>query len=741
MTLEEYINANKMLARSITIKSSHQADLINNYIISKHGSIKVNSEDYTTWRYYLNLNGEYHFTNNDVYVYVLETDETALLTKELLDTYKNTKAELEKFDTFYKRVLGDYPTDELLIKGIISPVEPSVVYELDDGEIISYSSYYVHDNELSIIRSLNTYLRNTYTRWFNPYYLNTDTNYLAVFLTQLYVNMPIKIELLRLENIHTHKAHSFHVDTFFSSTLNIDPSYMNAKSKFWLYQNLKTLMIHAGKNETLEEIITNVLTPNTVGIGKLSIEKAKPTLLNDISNPNDYSYTLDEVPSLIIEPMNDEYDLDGVSLTEVVSMEYSSGYLKDDITVVVEEVSKLLKINNEISLPSKVVHLAFKGISELMDSSRLNIIMDSIFYLSDNSTVVNRIIFTDSNTSITYNLSYDQGTRLLMSLLLGYTDTEIPEVIHVESKNIVTNRSTTNIKDVMVMDNRDLVYIDYLLDNKPNLNASYDSMDYITNYVSGVITFHQLLWVVQSILNNPVSEENVEVLSKRVCYDTFTVNINSIEDELGIDTSVSGYDHLESIKTLLLLLTENIIIDTNAISVNTINSYVSLLKKTTSYNLQIINSDSNFNTIDFFDNNIGILRAKPIIDKSVIIFNGLENIICDPTIYSIQDPLTEINYYSKIVDNSSLVNDLGCIIGEHTLPNLVNKLTFNDVDDLIIIHESIPVVSPEAVLMYDSGYISQPTKLVETTRSNINMESNIYVGNQMIILSEMNLEI
>ena len=741
MTLSGYIKANNCLARSITIKSTHQAELINSYISKTYGSLKVNTEDYTTWRYYLNLNGEYHFSNNDVYVYVLETNTTEKLTKALLDTYKNTRLELSKFDSFYRRVIAQYPYDETLIKGIISPVDKSTVYNMEDGTIVSYSTYYVEDNELSIIRDLDIYLQNTYTRWFNPFYLNTDNRYLSIFLTEIYVTLPIKIELLRLDNIHTHKVHKFHMDNFFASNLDIDTTYMNDKSKFWLYQNLKTLMIHTGKNETLQEIVNNVLTPNTVGIGKLSIEKTKPTLLSTMSNPNTDYFNTKDMPSLIVESMNSEYDLDGVTLDEIVSMENNSEYIISDISTVVEDVSKLLVKNNEISLATKVVHLAFKGVSELMESSRLNILMDSLFYLHSTTIVTNNIIYTDSNTSVTYNITFNQGVRLLMYYLLKYVNEPIVTTVTIDSRNVVTNRDISNIKNLMCNDERNLNYIDYLISNKPNINAMYSSMDYITDYVSGVIKYQQLSWLVTSLVDNPVAESNIEVLNRHVCDSRFTVSINHIDTEIGLNNTINGYDYLDSIKELLTCLTENILIDTSSISDNTIRTYVDLVKKTTSYNLQVLNTESNFNSFDLFNHGLGVERAKPIIDAKVVIFNGLENLICDPTLYKVEDTLIDYDTYNNIIASSELSYDSGYCVGEHFLPSLINVLTVVDVDPLQFVRVSSPIISPEAELIYDTGYIAEEMKLVDTTLSSGRIESTIYIGNNMMLINDITLNL
>lgn len=267
-----YIPELYRLVRSIVIKSSHQANLINENIIKKYG-VNAVSSDSSTWRYYLNLNGEYHFSNEEMMVNVIETSTTMKLTKELLSLYPKTKYDLMLYTNTYKDLVSKYPANELLIKCMLNPVDYSKSINIEDGEIISYSSVYLEVNEHSIMRELSLYTKSIYSRWFNEMYLKTSPRYLPTFLAYLYSTLPIKIDSIRFTNIHTHKVSKFHMNSFFSSNLDLDTRYMNYKSRLWLYQNLRSIMINTGKDETLEEIINNVLTPNGVGIGGLLLKK------------------------------------------------------------------------------------------------------------------------------------------------------------------------------------------------------------------------------------------------------------------------------------------------------------------------------------------------------------------------------------------------------------------------------------------------------------------------------------
>lgn len=61
-----YLDDTFKLTRSLVIKSSASADAINKGL-SDLGN-EVNTLDPTTWKYYLNLNGQYHGTDVPMYV-------------------------------------------------------------------------------------------------------------------------------------------------------------------------------------------------------------------------------------------------------------------------------------------------------------------------------------------------------------------------------------------------------------------------------------------------------------------------------------------------------------------------------------------------------------------------------------------------------------------------------------------------------------------------------------------------
>ena len=629
--MKTYLPELHNLVRSILIKSSHQAIMINKHIIKTYGSNAV-LDDITTWRYYLNLNGQYHTTNELMEIYVLELNEIKPLTKELLYTYSKTKDDLATYTDSFINLVKLYPTNELLIRGMIKPIDIETAYNTEDGHILQYSNLYIEDNEIEVINKLSKYTESIYYRWFNEMYIEVSNYYVATFLAFLYSTLSIKIDSIRLENIHTHRVAKHHIDHFFQSNLNIDTIYMNPKSKLWLYQNLRTAMINVGKDETLEQIIDNVLTPNGVGVGKLLLKKAKPDLITEnLLIHNKPSVDTDRVTQLIVEPKNDLYYSDGLTVSEIISMEVDNGYVHDsvydDINNLVEVVTDKLRNNNEINSDTKVIHLLGKESRDILPFPRVNMVLDNLFYMSLNSVNDYTITYLDENTNSTYTITFNQAIRLLGYYLLSLGG--INSTSFTIASNAIVKKDYIDTVELMNDDYTDREYIDILNDYRPTLFNTNFNTDYIVNYINSSMQYFIVDWIIKSSLTNQVSIGNMLVLDKYNHSDVININVGDIITEIGLSID-TNYDYILSIKSLISSLTNNnITLDLSTINYNSINSYVDLIKKTTSYNIQVLGNTIIGDSINVFDVNLGIFRGKAISTIKSSVVNGLEDLITD----------------------------------------------------------------------------------------------------------------
>ena len=618
------------LVRSILIKSSHQATVINDNIIKKYGLNYV-EKDYTKWRYYMNVNGEYHFTNTEMSIYVLELNSVEILTKELLVRYKKTREDLSRYGITYKKLLKAYPENELLIKGMITPVDKEIAYTAKNGVILCYSDYYTDTNDVIVLREVSRYLERLYIRWFNPDYMETDDRYVAVFLAYLYSTLHCKIDIVRMENIHTHKVHSYHMNNFFNSHLNLDVSFLNYRSKLWLYQNLRAVMTNNGADETFQQLLDNVITPNQVGVGKVSIRKAKPQILEaNLNNPYKPMYTTDNVNQILVDNLNEHYSLDGMSLSEITSIEVNNGYIHNtqfmDLNELVDRVRDRINDNNDIDLETKVIHLLGKEDRDILPFPRINMVLDNLFHIAAKAECEFEINYTDPVTSNVYKMTMNQAIRLLGYYLMSYAG-KSAEVMSLGSKSIFV-RDDIDISNLIIPDGSDYRYLSLLDDYRPLMNMVYFNSDSIAEYILDGITYFTTEWVIKSSLLNQVSIANMDVLNRHRCFDTYDIPVNSINTEIALIEN-DNYDYLEAIKVLITTITNGrLVLDLNEVNKDSIGSYVELLSKTTSYNLQIIGSSTTSNSLHTFEPWFGEITAPVMITFNGYV-NGLEDLVGD----------------------------------------------------------------------------------------------------------------
>lgn len=623
-----YIPELYRLVRSIVIKSSHQAKLINDNIIKKYGINSVTA-DSSTWRYYLNLNGVYHFSNEEMYINVIENGTSMKLTKELLDLYPKTKYDLMLYTNTYKELVAKYPTNELLIKCMLNPVDYSKSINSEDGEIISYSNVYLEINERGLIRELSKYCVSTYNRWFNDMYLKTSPAYLSIFLSFLYSTLPNKIDSLRFTNIHTHRVSKFHMDSFFKSNLDINTRYLNYKSKFWLYQNLRALMINTGKDETLEEIISNVLTPNGVGVGGLILKKAKPINLEE----SDYIYSksnfnIDKTTQLVMEPKNSLYYSDGLTITEIINMEVDNDYINtstyNKLNDLIERETEQIVKNSEIDNNTKVLHLVGREDRDILPFPRINMVLDNLFHIGLSSNVIFNVLYLDENTNITYNLTYDQSIRLLAYYLLKMGNMT-SNILNINS-NAIIKKTYTDVSSRFIKDGTNYEYVDKLLEYRPTMFETLLNTDNIVDYINDGMSYFINDWIIKSSLRNQVAYSNLMMVDAVNHKELLSIDIDNIHNEINL-METPTYDYVNAIRTLVLVLTNNRInIDLAEINYESILSYIDLVKKTTSYNVQIIGSSIVGNSLNVFDIGIDTFRANPILTVKSKYINGFETL-------------------------------------------------------------------------------------------------------------------
>lgn len=263
--LQIYIDSTFDLAETLVVKSDYAANELNKYVATTHPG-SFDKEDRRTWKYYLNIAGEYHSSDKDIIVRSLDTLEEIKFTKENLKLHRATYRSYQYNTRYYRELIIQYPEYERLILGVLYPCDIDEAIQAEDYSILSYPSHLVEEYELMLIPKLEAWIKRYMQRWNNQQYRISDDLYEAGLLGIMHLNTVTALLNLRLEAAKTEEVHSFYIKQYFASNGYLD-KYLNSLNRrqiLFLYRNLPWIMRNAGKNNTFRTLIDKILVEKNI---------------------------------------------------------------------------------------------------------------------------------------------------------------------------------------------------------------------------------------------------------------------------------------------------------------------------------------------------------------------------------------------------------------------------------------------------------------------------------------------
>ena len=247
-----YIDNCTQLASTIIIKSQDSVDGLNAYAHDQfllNDTVDVDLNLPNKFKYYLNISGQYHPLDTMMKVVSIDTLQTIDFTLENLLLNPATAVAYQYGSRQYQVLLSQYPNQELLIKGILYPVDINTAINAPDGTILGYPPNLVEDNEYSLISNLQTWINGFKLRWNNVQYGTSDVLYPATALGIMYLNILPAILTFRLQACKTNEAHSFHVRQYLAShnLLNNYIDNMSLEQTLFFYRNISYIERNSGK--------------------------------------------------------------------------------------------------------------------------------------------------------------------------------------------------------------------------------------------------------------------------------------------------------------------------------------------------------------------------------------------------------------------------------------------------------------------------------------------------------------
>lgn len=677
-SLGNFLDLNLKLTKSLVIKSSIIPYQINTAVLKKHGI--YTPEDKRDWKYYKNIAGEYHEVDTEIKIFVSTLDREEVLTKELLDNHTYLREELLTFGDLYKKLIKDYPGNETLIKGMLLPVDKDYAISAEDGVIMNYNDKLVEKNETNLIPELEEYCKKFLNRWNVKLYTVTDDLYCASVMLTLLTKLPSKIFNIRLDNVNTYRAHSFHKKEFFNSNRRLaeDVDVLNDKVKNWLYKNLNYLQTHTGKKENLKKIIDKILTPSGIGIGEVKLIEIDGD--NRYENINDKNLSIRDLNKVEFEsvPLNEYFiinngkrlDYKTLLKEEISGEDIDSSIIGDAYEYFNERLAKEVKIPRKISEKTKILEIDKVETFNLNTIPDLQVLLDNWFYLTFNDMIDSKIKkeFIDSNTNYTYSLDSKDACLLIIKLLGKMVNLDNPVVGSYKSGLVLDSTITTDdiVRNTLDKEEMKKIVME-LLGYRPLYKEKYSEIEDLENYLKGIVSYSNTLWSTISNANNFNISGTVKTMFMRTLREKDisideNKTINTVLEERGINFYLdTGYNYFNSITDLVKLFT-NIDIDKNEEIEKSLTKYMNIVKKLTSYTIHFIHERNSSSNLEVGYTNFQTLSLiTPVVNYESAVFDELEKLYGNLDVLNDQSLDTVSGTSIKINANYQISQDLELI--------------------------------------------------------------------------------
>lgn len=396
-----YLSSVLNLAETIVIKSVATVESLNKYMILNYGPESLDLDNPKSWKYYLNVSGEYHPIDREMKVVSLDTLEEIVFNKDNLRIHRATAKAYQYGTRHYLELLNRFKEQESLILGILYPVDIEKAIEAKDNTILSYPTNLVENNEYSFIHKLQEWI-NVYRNQFrNPQYHVSDELFETATLGEFYLHLVPAILNIRLAACKTNEAHSYHVRRYLASHGFLDEylDHLSKKQALWCYRNINYIERYAAHQDTFHWLIENILTERGIPVGEF-------TMRHDISNQ-----TKDLYPSLYFRK-ND--------LNDIVPIASSNKSTLEDIFI---KEDKLAKDNKRFRTDD--YHVATeKMVNSLSNVLQTKVLESSMYDYTDSedvtlsSTLVNQWVlraFNGSYKAIITATNPKSGERIPLS--------------------------------------------------------------------------------------------------------------------------------------------------------------------------------------------------------------------------------------------------------------------------------------------------------------------------------------
>lgn len=598
--LKLYLKDVIALVRGIRLKSENTAIAINDRL-AMDGYI-IDDNDPYTWKYYLNLNGQYHSSDTMMTTISHDTYELIDFTKENLQIHLLTARNFTVGSRYYQDLKSRYPEQEALIKGIIDPVDLTEAIEAKSHKILAYPSDLVQRNEGYLIPELQLYIDNFFTLRHNPDYVLFDPHYYVKLLAGLTSKLFLEILRLRLAACKSNNAHSFHVHQYLlsNSPIGREFHYMTFEQRMWFYRNIRYINRNIGQTSTFETLVKRVMSDRGFSLVGYDLSKNTDGMVDALKPGVEFT-------QLQINHIPPAMGVSDKSIETLLAMEANQA---PDNLEIIEESTERVRFVGETSaygkVPTKVLESNVIDRTDSDPFTMSEVTLNHWIYLSHFKRYNAVTQITNPSNGEIYNLSMKEAFILFLysyNSALGITLQKVPSVpaTRVIREPMATFDELRRLADVEKVPD---YYIRKILNDQP-IMLTYISIEAFRGFCRQVWDLLYRHRELRFFAGDYVKEGQLHTLVDR-CYMDIRIDLEDDVDyedwlsERGITTvDMRSFDFMSLAQTLLTTCTGADIQDSSSMK-DVHQAMLRIMQSLSSYSVQYIAqiNDTNIKVID-----------------------------------------------------------------------------------------------------------------------------------------------
>jgi hypothetical protein len=423
--LQLYIQQAMLFLQSMTIAYSPIATMQNNNLIAS--GYDVDLADPTTFKYYLNLTGQYHPTDTIMTIISLDTQQQINFTVANLANNPKTAAVYVLGTPQYTALCNRYPTQVDIVKSIVYPVNDiNNAINAQDFTILNFGNGFLEANEQdAILFDIKAFINYEIFRWYQTF-LSYEDYFYPLFWAYFWQQLFMCIMASRIKYIKTSNVNSFHVWQYLiSNNLGQFRNVLTTSQAQWLYRNLGYIKANKGKQSNLIVLANNLLS--TAGIGLVG----KTIYHTMIGSETSCQW----VPIIASEPIqtnlaNEVIIAPDQSIQEIETELVANNLDISDTADYVAIQSTIMANTRVNTLPTKLVEIQQLGLDKKYAQLLNNFMVDTIVDMINAELYTPLVVFNDPLTNIEVNLTGKQALIIYYYCLyktIGITAVNLPD--------------------------------------------------------------------------------------------------------------------------------------------------------------------------------------------------------------------------------------------------------------------------------------------------------------------------